>query len=187
MGFALAIAAAAAGGRVTLISGPTSLRPPPAAKFVRVTTAAEMHREVELAPADADVLIMAAAVADFRPEFTSDRKLKKKADQEIMDIRLVRNPDILASIDRPNLLKIGFAAETEDHLENAARKLAAKHLSIIVANDAEATIGAAESTATILTSDGDVKPLPRMSKAKLATEIIAAASELLDHENRLPR
>jgi phosphopantothenoylcysteine decarboxylase/phosphopantothenate--cysteine ligase len=104
-----------------------------------------------------------------------------------MDIRLVRNPDILASIDRPNLLKIGFAAETEDLLENAARKLETKHLSIIVANDAEATIGASESTATILTSDGDVRPLPRMSKANLATEIIDIASTMLDHGNQLQR
>ena len=187
MGFALATAATAAGASVTLISGPTSLRPPPNVELNFVITTAEMLREVELATVDADVLIMAAAVADFRPEVKSERKLKKQSDQEFMDIRLVRNPDILASIDRPNLFKIGFAAETEDLLENAARKLEAKRLGIIVANDAEATIGASESTATILTSAGDVMPLPRMSKANLATEIIAIAATMIDHENRLLR
>jgi phosphopantothenoylcysteine decarboxylase/phosphopantothenate--cysteine ligase len=187
MGFAIAAAATAAGASVSLISGPTSLRPPANVELIPVNTAVEMFREVELATLDAHVLIMAAAVADFRPEVKSEQKLKKKSGQEFMDIRLVRNPDILGSIDRPNLLKIGFAAETEDLIENATRKLEAKRLGIIVANDAEATIGASESTATILTSDGQVMPLPRMSKANLATEIIDIATTILDHENRVSR
>jgi phosphopantothenoylcysteine decarboxylase/phosphopantothenate--cysteine ligase len=96
---------------------------------------------------------------------------------------LVRNPDILASITRPNLLKVGFAAETENLLENAAQKLQAKGLAMIVANDAEATIGAASSTATILTADGGVTELPTMSKEALAAEIVAMIVDLLGSGN----
>jgi phosphopantothenoylcysteine decarboxylase / phosphopantothenate---cysteine ligase len=180
MGYALAAAATAAGAEVTLVSAETTLRPPSGATLVPVNTAIEMHHAVEQATVGADVLIMAAAVADFRPETSSRRKLKKTADQEHLDIRLVRNPDILASIDRPNLLKIGFAAETDDHLQNAARKLEVKGLAMIVANDAEATIGAPSSTATILTATGGVTALPMMSKEALATEIIAMVAGLLD-------
>jgi phosphopantothenoylcysteine decarboxylase/phosphopantothenate--cysteine ligase len=180
MGYALAAAATAAGAEVTLISAETTLPPPNGAALVHVSTALEMHQAVEQATIGADVLIMAAAVADFRPESSSPRKLKKSADQEYLDIRLVRNPDILASIDRPNLLKVGFAAETDDHLENAARKLEAKGLAMIVANDAEATIGASSSTATILTAHGEATALPTMSKEALATEIIVLVAGLLD-------
>jgi phosphopantothenoylcysteine decarboxylase/phosphopantothenate--cysteine ligase len=180
MGYALAAAAMAAGADVTLISGETTLLPPNGAAFVQVNTAIEMHDAVEHATVGADVLIMAAAVSDFRPETSSRRKLKKTPGQEYLDIRLVRNPDILATIDRPNLLKVGFAAETDDHLENAARKLEAKGLAMIVANDAEATIGAPSSTATILTANGEVTALPMMSKEALATEIIAMVAGLLD-------
>lgn len=180
MGYALAAAATVAGAEVTLISAETTLPPPHCTTLVHVSTALDMLHAVEKATIGADVLIMAAAVADFRPETSSRRKLKKTADQEYLDIRLVRNPDILASIDRPNLLKVGFAAETDDHLENAARKLKAKSLAMIVANDAEATIGASSSTATILTAHGEVTALPMMSKEALATEIIALVAGLLD-------
>jgi phosphopantothenoylcysteine decarboxylase/phosphopantothenate--cysteine ligase len=180
MGYALAAGASAAGADVTLISGETTLQPPHGAAFVQVNTAIEMHDAVERATIGADVLIMAAAVADFRPEQTSRQKQKKIEGEAYLDIRLVRNPDILASINRPNLLKVGFAAETEDHLENAARKLEAKGLGMIVANDAEATIGASSSTATILTASGEVNVLPTMSKQALATEIISMVAGLLD-------
>jgi phosphopantothenoylcysteine decarboxylase/phosphopantothenate--cysteine ligase len=180
MGYALAAAATAAAAEVTLVSAETTLPPPHGAALVHVSTTLEMQHAVEQATIGADVLIMASAVADFRPETSSRRKLKKSADQKYLDIRLVRNPDILASIDRPNLLKVGFAAETDDHLENAARKLEAKGLAMIVANDAEATIGASSSTATILTAHGEVTSLPTMSKEALATEIIVLIAGLLD-------
>jgi len=184
MGYSLATASIAAGAVVTLISGPTNLHPPVGAVFVTVETASEMHRAVEKATRSADVLIMAAAVADFRPETTSDRKLKKQDDQEYFDLRLVRNPDILASIERPGLLKIGFAAETEDLLKNAANKLASKQLAMIVANDAPSTIGARTSAATILTSDGSVTALPEMTKDTLSAEIVRIVAELLDGSGR---
>ncbi len=180
MGYALAAAALAAGASVTLVSGATTLRAPNGVELVNVHTALEMQHAVQQATLGADVLIMAAAVSDYRPETTSPRKLKKTAGEEYLDLRLVRNPDIVASIDRANLLKIGFAAETEDLLENAARKLNAKGLAMIVANDAESTIGAPTSTATILTADGGIMALPTMSKEALAVEIVAMTADLLD-------
>ena len=180
MGYALAAAAAAEGADVTLISAAPGLRPPNGVTFVSVETAAEMHRAVERASIGANVLIMAAAVADFRPESRTQRKLKKSASEAHLDIRLVRNPDILASISRPNLLKVGFAAETNDLLENATQKLHAKGLAMIVANDAESTIGAATSEATILTAEGAVTRLPVMSKKSLAVVIVQTIADLLD-------
>jgi phosphopantothenoylcysteine decarboxylase / phosphopantothenate---cysteine ligase len=183
MGFALAAAAVAEGADVTLISGPTALRPPNGATLVNVDTAMEMYRAVEQATARADALVMAAAVADFRPETSSPRKIKKSGGQQHLDLRLVRNPDILTSITRLNLLKIGFAAETENLLENAALKLDAKGLAMIVANDAESTIGAASSTATILTADGGVTALPTMSKQALAAEIVGMIADLLSRRD----
>jgi phosphopantothenoylcysteine decarboxylase/phosphopantothenate--cysteine ligase len=183
MGYALAAAAVAEGAEVTLISAPTRLRTPNGAALIEVDTAAEMHQAVEQASSHAQVLIMAAAVADFRPETIARRKLKKSSGQQFLDVRLVRNADILASINRPNLLKVGFAAETEDLLENAAQKLKAKSLAMIVANDAYSTIGAPTSTATILTADGRVTAMPKMSKESLAVEIVAMIAELLSHKN----
>jgi phosphopantothenoylcysteine decarboxylase/phosphopantothenate--cysteine ligase len=183
MGYALATAAVAEGAEVTLISAPTRLRTPNGAALIEVDTAAEMHQAVEQASCHADVLIMAAAVADFRPETIARRKLKKSSGQQYLDVRLVRNADILASINRPNLLKVGFAAETEDLLENAAQKLKSKSLAMIVANDAHSTIGAPTSTATILTADGRVTAMQKMSKESLAVEIVAMIAELLGHKN----
>jgi phosphopantothenoylcysteine decarboxylase / phosphopantothenate---cysteine ligase len=183
MGYALAAAAKAEGADVTLISGPTTLRPPSGVSLVSVNTALEMRDVVEQASLRADALVMAAAVADFRPEIRSQQKLKKSAQQQYLDLRLVRNPDILAAINRPNLLKIGFAAETENLLHNATQKLHAKGLAMIVANDADSTIGAASSTATILTADGGVTALPTMSKESLAGEIVAMIANLLDRTN----
>ena len=183
MGYALATAALAAGADVTLITAETTLRPPNGAALVHVTTAAQMHHAVNQATLGADVLIMAAAVADFRPETESPRKLKKTADQQHLDLRLVRTADILASIERPNLLKIGFAAETDNLVENATHKLAAKGLEMIVANDAVSTIGTPSSTATIITAQGEVTPLPTMSKEALAVEIVERTADMLDSKS----
>jgi phosphopantothenoylcysteine decarboxylase/phosphopantothenate--cysteine ligase len=136
-----------------------------------------MLAAVERAVEDADILIMAAAVADFRPEAAQSSKIKKTPGEEHLDLRLIRNPDILATVRRPGLIKIGFAAETENLIENAAAKLAAKQLAMIVANDAETTIGAEDSTATFLMADGVTRELPTMSKAALADEIIHTAAD----------
>lgn len=182
MGYALAAAALAAGADVTLITAETSLRPPNGATLVHVNTAAEMHHAVDQATLDANVLIMAAAVADFRPEKESPRKLKKTPDQQYLDLHLVRTTDILATIERPNMLKIGFAAETDNLIENARQKLAAKGLEMIVANDAVSTIGAPTSTATIITAKGEVTSLPTMSKEALAAEIVEMIADVLDRK-----
>jgi phosphopantothenoylcysteine decarboxylase/phosphopantothenate--cysteine ligase len=179
MGYALAAAAIDAGADVTLISGPSDVEPPAEVDLVRVETAQELLEAVSRAVSTADVLLMAAAVADFRPATPSRRKIKKEAGVDELAIRLVRNPDILAAIERPGLLKIGFAAETEDLVTNARRKLAEKGLGLIVANDAVSSIGADESEATLVYRDGTTIPLPKMSKQALASEIVRAISNLL--------
>lgn len=184
MGYALANAARLAGAEVILITGPSSLSAPPGVEKVDVVTALQMQNAVEKSIVGADLLIMAAAVADFRPEQLSTTKIKKEEFQQHFDIRLVRNPDILAGIDQPGLIKVGFAAETDDLVENAERKLAAKGLSMIVANDAEATIGAEDSEATLLFADRPPRQLSRMSKEALASEIIDAAASLLNRASR---
>lgn len=184
MGFAIAEAAVAEGAAVTLIAGPSAIPAPAGAIIVSVESALEMLAAVEEAARDADVLIMAAAVADFRPETSYASKIKKAHGQDYLDLRLVRNPDILASVNRPGLVKIGFAAETDSLLEHASAKLHAKGLDMIVANDAASTIGADHSTATFLMADGAVRAFPRLPKQELAFEIVLAAAELLAASRR---
>jgi phosphopantothenoylcysteine decarboxylase/phosphopantothenate--cysteine ligase len=137
MGYALAGEALRRGARVILISGPTSLYPPLGAELRPVETAADMAREVKKNLSRADVLIMAAAVADFRPAERSKQKIKKKEAPPVLN--LVPTEDILASLDRPGgrskKVIIGFAAETVDVVANASRKLREKKLDLIVAND----------------------------------------------------
>jgi len=137
MGYALAGEALRRGARVILISGPTSLFPPLGAELLPVETAADMAREVRKNLSRADVLIMAAAVADFRPAERSKQKIKKKEAPPALN--LVPTEDILASLDRPGgrskKVIIGFAAETVDVVANASRKLREKKLDLIVAND----------------------------------------------------
>lgn len=172
MGYAIAAAARDRGASVTLISGPATVQPPAAVTLMRVETAIEMQREVESAIANADLLIMNAAVADFRPAVVAGQKIKKGDDEELT-IRLVRNPDILASIaHRRDLVKIGFAAETHDLLAYARDKLERKGLDMIVANEAVASIGA-EDIQLVLIDAERVERLPLLPKT-------AAAEVLLD-------
>lgn len=186
MGYALAAAAVARGAAVTLISGPASLPPPVGAAFVPVMTAAEMDAAVRRAIAGADALIMSAAVADFRPVSAAARKIKKTADSTVPEILLERTPDILAGIRDAPLVKIGFAAETDDLLVNARAKIGAKGLAMIVANDAVATIGAPESAATFLFPDGRALPQLQMPKEALAGRILDALTTLLTGSTREP-
>lgn len=137
MGYALAAEALRRGAKVILISGPSSLHPPPGAELRPVETAAEMSREVKNSLCRADILIMAAAVADFRPAERSKQKIKKK---EIPPaLKLVPTEDIVGSLDRlvgrAKKTIVGFAAETGDVIANASRKLKEKQLDLIVAND----------------------------------------------------
>ncbi len=180
MGIALAQAAIDAGAEVRLILGPTVPTAPAGIPTTRITSALELQAAVDQAAGDADVLIMAAAVADFRPEQIATGKIKKVDNEDSQTITLVKNPDIIASVERPGLIKVGFAAETEDLLANAQEKLERKGLAMIIANDAVATIGAPTSRATIL-QPGAPEPesLPEMGKGDLAREIITRVAGLV--------
>lgn len=171
MGFALASAARDRGAQVVLIAGPTALPVPTAVDLVRVETALQLRDAVHAAVDGSDLLIMNAAVADFRPAELSSQKIKKGDDEELM-LRLVRNPDILAGLAaRRDFLKIGFAAETQNLVEYARAKLERKGLDMIVANEAVASIGHEEIQVTLLDAHG-VEMLPRQAKEQAAAAII---------------
>ncbi|MEF8795419.1 MAG: bifunctional phosphopantothenoylcysteine decarboxylase/phosphopantothenate--cysteine ligase CoaBC, partial [Salinivenus sp.] len=176
MGYALARAAAARGGRVTLVSGPTALSPPDGVDVVSVQTAAEMNEAVQARRADADLVFMAAAVADYAPAETSSTK-RKKVDEDLV-LHLRRTPDILKALGahkRPGQVLVGFALETNDGLENARRKLEDKNLDWIVLNNpAEegAGFGPATNRVTILSREGTSEELPLMPKSEVAETIL---------------
>jgi phosphopantothenoylcysteine decarboxylase/phosphopantothenate--cysteine ligase len=182
-GFALAEAATRAGARVTLISGPVALPDPPGPSVVRVETARQML-DAALAALPADVFIGAAAVADWRVETLSDQKLKKGA-RGAPSLSLVENPDILGQIAAANAarpkLVVGFAAETENVVENAKRKLSRKGCDLIVANsvaEGSHVFGGAENEVHIVTTSG-VESWPRMSKPEIAYKLIELFAERL--------
>ncbi|HYO50413.1 MAG TPA: bifunctional phosphopantothenoylcysteine decarboxylase/phosphopantothenate--cysteine ligase CoaBC [Chloroflexia bacterium] len=177
MGYAIAEEAYYAGADVTLVSGPVALPPPYGIRLVNVLTTREMEAAVRREVADADALIMAAAVADYAPLEVSEQKIKKTG--ENLTIALGRNPDILVGLtemDLPNLVRVGFAAETQDLLENARQKLEKKQLDLNIANDAVASIGTDASALTFISKDGNVEqllPLPKTESARLIVERVA--------------
>jgi len=185
-GYAVAQAALDIGAEVTLISSASGLPAPAGAQVVAVETAQEMADAVLRAVAEADVLVMAAAVADFRPAQVAAQKLKKDAGAPVMTLE--RNPDILLEVakqravsGRPQVVA-GFAAETENLLENAQAKLARKGLSLIVANDVSAVdagFGVDTNRVTLLADDGSVETLPLMSKAEVAEQVVARVAARL--------
>lgn len=175
MGYALAQAAAARGAEVILVSGPSSLPNPSCVTVKRVETASEM-RDAVLAEFDSvDVVIKAAAVADYRPELTAKQKIKKSGD--MLTVNLVKNPDILHELGqrKKQQLLIGFAAETEDLLAYAQEKLTRKNLDMIVANDVTLP-GAGFNTDTnivkVIHKTGQIESLPQLSKHHLAEIIL---------------
>lgn len=171
MGYAIAARARDLGAAVTLISGPTALTPPPAVRLIRVETALEMRDAVQEHSVGADLLVMNAAVADFRPAQTADEKIKKHGDAGLT-LQLVPNPDIVGELGpRRDLFKVGFAAETNDLMANARGKLERKGLDMIVANDAVASIGQPEIALTVIDRDG-VTPLPRRPKVEAADALL---------------
>jgi phosphopantothenoylcysteine decarboxylase/phosphopantothenate--cysteine ligase len=183
MGYALARAAVRRGAQVTLISGPSVLPDPLDARVVRVTTAREMHAAVMLEAADATVICKAAAVCDWRPTTQQPEKIKK-ASGSPDSLALEANPDILAELGakkRPNQILLGFAAETHDVTENARRKLEAKRLDVIVANDVTAP-GAGFHVDTnavrILTAEGVETRVPTMPKDRVADRILGIVAKL---------
>ncbi|MCY1210229.1 Coenzyme A biosynthesis bifunctional protein CoaBC [compost metagenome] len=185
MGFALAEAAVEAGAKVTLISGPVHLPTPDRVNRIDVVSARDMLAACEAAM-PCDLLIAAAAVADYRPEVVAPHKMKKDPTSgEGLLLQLVRNPDILATLasrpDRP--FSVGFAAETENLLEYASRKLKDKNLDLIVANDvANPSIGfnSEENAITVIDRDLGQTSFAQTSKGKIARQLIAFIAERLN-------
>lgn len=188
MGVALAEAARDLGAAVTLIHAPLAVAAPYGVESVRVHTAQQMCAAVLDRLPQTDILIGAAAVADFRPAEVAGQKIKKTPGQEGLILHLVRNPDILGEVaarrgesGRPAVV-VGFAAETQDLLANAAAKLAAKRLDIIVANDVTepgSGFGSDDNRVTLLFADGRQEALAIMSKGAVAARVLAAAVETL--------
>ncbi|MBP1467144.1 bifunctional phosphopantothenoylcysteine decarboxylase/phosphopantothenate--cysteine ligase CoaBC [Candidatus Chloroploca sp. M-50] len=174
MGYALAIHARDLGATVTLISGPTALPAPAALTTVQIETALEMQAALHEVIGQADILIMNAAVADFRPSVAAEHKLKKQPDTTGMHLDLVTNPDLLAGLaEQHHVFKVGFAAETDDLLTNAQSKLERKRLDLIVANDAVTSIGQETIALTLIDHLGMVA-LERRPKHEAAAELLAA-------------
>jgi phosphopantothenoylcysteine decarboxylase/phosphopantothenate--cysteine ligase len=194
-GFAIAAAAQAAGADVTLISGPVGLDDPPGVAVKHVESAREMLHQVEAA-LPVDIAIFAAAVADWRVADEGEQKLKKTA-AGMPPLQLVENPDILATIsklrDRRPTLVIGFAAETENLIDNAKAKLARKGCDWIVANDvspATGVMGGDRNTVHLLTRDGakigagvKIESWPVMTKEQVATELVARIANMVEKQS----
>jgi phosphopantothenoylcysteine decarboxylase/phosphopantothenate--cysteine ligase len=180
MGYALAEAARDRGARVTLITAPTSIPEPSGVEIVRVRTAAQMKEAVTGVVEKADALIMAAAVADYQPKTVAKNKMKKEAAQSLT-IELVRTPDILGEV-KGNFLKVGFAAESEDMVANARKKLEQKGLDLIVANDitdADSGFDVDTNKVTLIDRNGKVEELPLLSKREVAERVLDRVAGLL--------
>ncbi|MFO8010213.1 MAG: bifunctional phosphopantothenoylcysteine decarboxylase/phosphopantothenate--cysteine ligase CoaBC [Dehalococcoidia bacterium] len=172
MGFALAEAARDRGASVTLIKASTSVNPPEGVELIEVQTAEEMRDAVLSSTRSADVLIMAAAVADYRPSKTEGNKIKREQDELILE--LTRTTDIIGEVP-DDIFKVGFAAESENLIENATRKLKAKNLDLVVANDitaADSGFGSDTNRVIILHADERIENLPVMSKYEVAHKIL---------------
>jgi phosphopantothenoylcysteine decarboxylase/phosphopantothenate--cysteine ligase len=187
MGYAIASQALRRGAEVTLVSGPVQLPAPVGVELILVRSAREMHEAVMSRFERFDVVIMAAAVADYRPKQAQPQKIKKGGS---LQLELVRNPDILADLgakrsQRPAVL-VGFALETEN-LEKAARdKLEQKAADLVVANEASVGLGGDTNRATLVDSTS-ATALPEMSKLALANQILDRVRALLNNPSRRPR
>jgi phosphopantothenoylcysteine decarboxylase/phosphopantothenate--cysteine ligase len=180
-GIALAREAALRGADVTLLLGPTLLEPPPGVRVVRVTTACELYDAALLHATGADLVIAAAAVADWRPERSFDAKVKKT--QAAVTVSMVRNPDVLAALGERKgaTFLVGFAAETEDHERNARDKLSRKHLDAIAVNDvrAERGFGTGDNALALLWGSDGRRDLGTADKATLAARLLDAVEGLM--------
>ncbi|MGF7436443.1 bifunctional phosphopantothenoylcysteine decarboxylase/phosphopantothenate--cysteine ligase CoaBC [Lentilactobacillus senioris] len=178
MGVAVATAAQQAGAEVTLIAGSMKVTPPTGINVISVTSTNDMYEAVNEQFASADGLVMAAAVSDFRPATSADHKIKKDKDHPGMTLELVENPDIVATMGakkRADQFLVGFAAETNNLKQNAQKKLTAKHLDLMVANDvSQSQIGfnSDDNQVTFMWPDGRQQQTPIESKAKVAEEIV---------------
>jgi phosphopantothenoylcysteine synthetase/decarboxylase len=173
MGYAIAEAALDAGHDVILISGPVNLEPPRAAQFISVSTSDEMFDAVHRHSDDSDVCVLCAAVADYKPAEVSPVKIKKRTDR--ISLELIPTRDILASLGQcahRQFLLVGFAAETDQIEQNAAKKLREKHCDIIVANDARVGMESDENELLVLFREGEMKKISRVPKKILARELV---------------
>jgi phosphopantothenoylcysteine decarboxylase/phosphopantothenate--cysteine ligase len=179
MGYALAESARDRGAEVTLVTAPASLPEPAGVQVVKVNTAQEMLRAVEKATRQADALVMAAAVADYRPAKAARDKIKKG--ESGLTLRLECTPDILGSV-KGSFIKVGFAAESSNLVENAKQKLKQKGLDFIVANDITASdsgFGADNNRVTVIDRQGKVDNLPLMPKREVADRVLDKVAKLL--------
>jgi phosphopantothenoylcysteine decarboxylase/phosphopantothenate--cysteine ligase len=183
MGYAIAEAALAQGNEVTLISGPAAIAPPRGATFVSITTSDELHDAVQRALPACDVLVMCAAVADYKPAAVSPRKMKKR--NAPFALRLIATRDILASLPKDNrrFLVVGFAAETHDLKINAREKLLRKNCDLMVANDVsgkDSGMESDENEVLILFRNGEMKKISRAPKKNIARELVKIISKMLE-------
>jgi phosphopantothenoylcysteine decarboxylase / phosphopantothenate---cysteine ligase len=183
MGYAIAQALVDAGANTTLISAATHLAPPVGTTLVEVESAADMHKAVVDSTNEADALIMAAAVGDYAPREVSGEKVKKS--DEDLNVQLTRTVDILATTNRPGMVKVGFAAETTNLAEYAARKLVTKGVQLLIANDARLAMGSAENKAYFFRPGLDPEELPLMSKEELARRIVLELCRLINQQDEL--
>ena len=185
MGFAIARAAAERGADVVLVAGPVDLETPVRTRRIDVETAAQMQEVLEREFVAADVLVMAAAVADFSPALVSAAKIKREdLSGDHLVVELKKNPDILGGLGqrKKRQILVGFALETENGIENAGRKLAEKNLDAIVLNDPTregAGFGSDTNVVTILTADGKSTQLPKMPKIDVAHALFDRVAPLL--------
>jgi phosphopantothenoylcysteine decarboxylase/phosphopantothenate--cysteine ligase len=184
MGYAIASAALGAGEKVTVVSGPTALKAPAAAKLIPVESAAEMFEAVKEHAAAADIFISVAAVADYRVQARSAQKIKKSEND--LDLKLVANPDILAwvaALPKPPFC-VGFAAESEKLHEYAEEKRRRKKLPLLAANLAQNAIGADDNELALFDDNG-LHTLPRAPKTVLARQLVDHVAKLYHaHEGR---
>ncbi len=177
MGYEVAKAAAARGAKVTLVSGPVELTPPPYMDVVNVMSARDMFEEVTSRAGEQDIIIKAAAVADFRPADVASDKIKKSGNDDDLTLQLERTDDILAYLGvhkKDGQILCGFSMETKDLLENSRKKLEKKNLDIIAANSLTtegAGFGVNTNVLTLITKDGQ-EELPLMSKAEAADRLL---------------
>lgn len=181
MGYALAQEAVKRGAEVRLVTAPTSLDFPSNVEVTQVQTTGEMHQAVMKLQAEQDVIIKAAAVADYRPEIREENKIKK--DNSDLELKLKRNPDILAELGevKENKILVGFAAESEKLVANARSKLKKKNLDLIVANDITAKEAgfAADTNQVIMISEEEEIELPNLPKPEVAARLLDKISNIL--------
>jgi phosphopantothenoylcysteine decarboxylase/phosphopantothenate--cysteine ligase len=181
MGFAIAEAARDRGARVTLVTAPVALPAPYGIELVDVTDVASMLAALETSTANADAIVMAAAPADFRPASAAGQKIKKQEGQQALRLELVKNPDIIATLEGGGV-RVGFAAETNDLATYAKAKLASKRLDFIVANDVTAPgsgFGTTTNEVVLFHRDGREEHLPLMEKLAVGHAILDRVAALM--------